>query len=136
MRSDPEGTRPRADAGFSLIEVLVAMVILAVGLLGVEAMAIGASRQIGMANRTTQYTLIATQELETGLREARQGRQPQARRYALEGGGSVDVVANPQVQPDAGTMWQITVTVTPPSGDHLRLQPVTVLGRALTPALP
>jgi Tfp pilus assembly protein PilV len=113
--------------------VLVAMVILAVGLLGVEAMAIGASRQIGMANRTTQYTLIATQELETELKAVRGGGQPQARRYALDGGGSVDVVANPQVQPDAGTMWQITVTVTPPSGDHLRLQPVTVLGRALTP---
>jgi prepilin-type N-terminal cleavage/methylation domain-containing protein len=133
VRSDPEGTRPRADAGFSLIEVLVAMVILAVGLLGVEAMAIGASRQIGMANRTTQYTLIATQELETELKAVRAGGQPQARRYALEGGGSVDVVANPQVQPDASTMWQITITVTPPSGDHLRLQPVTVLGRALTP---
>jgi Tfp pilus assembly protein PilV len=117
------------------MEVLVAMVILAVGLLGVEAMAIGASRQIGMANRTTQYTLVATQELETGLKEARAGRQPPARRYALDGGGSVDVVANPQVQPDATTLWQITVTVTPPSGGNLRLQPVTVLGRALTPRI-
>ncbi|HEY7769445.1 type IV pilus modification PilV family protein [Longimicrobium sp.] len=133
MTSDPAATRPRADAGFSLVEVLVAMVILAVGLLGVEAMAIGASRQIGMANRTTQYTLIATQELETELKTVRAGGQPQSRRYPLEGGGTVDVAANSQVLPDAGTMWQITATVTPPSGDHLRLQPITVRGRALTP---
>ncbi|MBW3654626.1 MAG: prepilin-type N-terminal cleavage/methylation domain-containing protein [Gemmatimonadetes bacterium] len=133
METDPARTRPRGDAGFSLVEVLVAMVILAIGLLGVEAMAIGASRQIGMANRTTQYTLIATQELETELKEVRLGRPANTRHYGLDNGTTVSVLAEPAVQPDLSTLWNLTVTVTPPSADHLRLQPVTVLGRALAP---
>ena len=131
--NDPACVRARGDAGFTLIEVLVAMLILAVGLLGVEAMAIGASRQIAVANRTTQYTLTATQELETALMAARNGADPQLNSYSLPDETTVDVLPAEEVQPDGSSLWIIEVTVTPPAGDHLALDPITVTGRALSP---
>lgn len=131
--TDSACVRARGDAGFTLIEVLVAMLILAVGLLGVEAMAIGASRQIAVANRTTQYTLVATQELETALMAARNNIDPEASSYSLPDATTVDVVPDEVVQPDGSSLWVIEVTVTPPAGDHLALDPITVTGRALSP---
>lgn len=123
----------RGDAGFTLVEVLVAMVILAIGLLGIEAMAIGASRQIAMANRTTQYTLLGSQEIEAALTQARAGAAPQARRFSLSNGAVVDVAPAAELQPDNSRLWTVTVTVTPPTSSHLRLSPITVIGRALSP---
>ena len=68
MAAETEATRgPRGRAGFTLIEVLIAMVILSVGLLALEGLAIGASRRVATANRLTEFTLIATHELETTL---------------------------------------------------------------------
>lgn len=54
----------RGDAGFTLIEVLIAMVILAVGLLAVEALGIGAARAVQRARVQSAYTALATDELE------------------------------------------------------------------------
>ena len=45
--------------GFTLIEVVVAMVILALGLLGLEALGIGAARSIATADRQSGYATIA-----------------------------------------------------------------------------
>jgi type IV pilus modification protein PilV len=53
-----------AQAGFSLIEVLIAMVILAVGLLAVEALGIGAARSVQRARVQSAYSALATDELE------------------------------------------------------------------------
>ena len=55
---------PRADAGFSLIEVLIAMIILSVGLLALESMAIGAARAVRRAAVQSNYTAIAQDLLE------------------------------------------------------------------------
>jgi prepilin-type N-terminal cleavage/methylation domain-containing protein len=133
---DPAGARARRDAGFTLVEVLVAMVILAIGLLGIEAMAIGASRQIAAANLTTEYTLLASQDLESELRRVRQRLPAQTRAYDVPEGPSVSVVSNAQAQPDGGSLWTVAVTVTPRTHTHLRLAPITVTGRALTPNPP
>ena len=63
----------RADAGFSLIEVLIAMVILSVGLLALEGLSIGAARVTAHASRRSLYTEQATDALERSLSALREG---------------------------------------------------------------
>jgi prepilin-type N-terminal cleavage/methylation domain-containing protein len=120
-------------AGFSLIEVLIAMVILAVGLLAIEAMAIGASRMVAGGDRNTEYTLLATQRLETQLLRVRTTTlNPQASDSTVNG-VRVQVVptsaAVAGVPAAGGTLWTISVTVTPPS-TVTNVKPVTVVASA------
>jgi len=120
-------------AGFSLIEVLIAMVILAVGLLAIEAMAIGASRMVAGGDRNTEYALLATQRLETQLMRVRTTTlNPQASDSTVNG-VRVQVVptstAVAGVAASGGTLWTISVTVTPPS-TVTNVQPVTVVASA------
>ena len=124
---------PRERGGFTLIEVLIAMVVLAVGLLALEAMAIGASRSIATANRMTEYTLIASQQLETTLERVRAGQNPVSGAQALTNGTVVDVNVQTNAQGAAGTLWTVRVTVTPPAGGvgNNALTPTTVTGRVL-----
>lgn len=132
-RTDPRLPAQRRDAGFSLIEVLVAMVILAVGLLAVEAMAIGAARQIASANHTTEYTLLASEQLETEILRLRTTNEnPQPRDFRVNGARVQVVPASAPVAGVAGaggTLWTIAVTVTPPS-TLTNVRPVTVTARA------
>jgi type IV pilus modification protein PilV len=58
-------------AGFTLIEVLVAMIILAVGLLGLEALGIAAARATAQAQHRTVLAAHATQALEDQVRQTR-----------------------------------------------------------------
>jgi type IV pilus modification protein PilV len=69
----PRNDRPPADAGFSLLEVLVAMVILSVGLLALEGVAVGAARTTAHASRRSLYTAVATDRLERTLSALREG---------------------------------------------------------------
>jgi prepilin-type N-terminal cleavage/methylation domain-containing protein len=62
--------------GFTLIEVLVAMVILALGLLGLEALGIGAARSIALADRQSDHATIASDSLESAMYQLRQGTLP------------------------------------------------------------
>jgi hypothetical protein len=59
--------------GASLIEILVAMLVLAVGLLGLEALGIHAARVIALADRTSGYATVASNSLDAALHEL--GRQ-------------------------------------------------------------
>jgi prepilin-type N-terminal cleavage/methylation domain-containing protein len=62
--------------GFTLIEVMVAMVILAVGLLSLEALAIGSARSISIADRQSGYATIASDSLESAVHQLRAGTVP------------------------------------------------------------
>jgi prepilin-type N-terminal cleavage/methylation domain-containing protein len=72
-----EPTRPAgrrdARAGFTLIEVLIALVILSVGLLGLEALGIGAARMVNLAQRESEWAALGTQYLEGALADLREG---------------------------------------------------------------
>lgn len=62
--------------GFTLIEVLVAMVILAIGLLGLEALGVSVARQNAQADRRSGYVALATDSLESALARLRAGESP------------------------------------------------------------
>jgi prepilin-type N-terminal cleavage/methylation domain-containing protein len=121
--------RLRGKQGSTLIEVLVAMVILAVGLLALESLAIGAVQQVASANRTSQYTLIASENLERALETGRRAPttiQAQQGQQVLPNGTQVVTLVTPQAI-GGGTVWRIDVTVTPPSTVK-NVQPVTLRG--------
>ena len=126
--------RARGRAGFTLIEVLVAMVILAVGLLALQAMTIGATRTVVRAERQGEFTAIATAELERSLAQFRAG-QAVASGTFTEGRSTVTrIVTNSAPVPiQGGTLTGITVEVRAaplPGTDNLGFRPVTVVGRA------
>lgn len=70
MRTEPH--RPRfSEDGFSLIEVLIAMVILAVGLLGLEALGIGVAKSLGRAERQNTMAADAVAAMERAQHQIR-----------------------------------------------------------------
>jgi prepilin-type N-terminal cleavage/methylation domain-containing protein len=125
--SDSVSPGPRGRDGFTLIEVLAAMVILAIGLLALEGMAIGAARQVAAANRTTEFTLVAAQELETALDRLRNDQGVASGSETLPSGARVETVVA-QNAIGGGTVFDVTVVVTPPSTSNLNLRPVTIRG--------
>lgn len=127
MSSDPSARRGRE--GFTLVEVLVAMIILAIGLLALEAMGIGAARAVVRADLQSRYTALATDRLEQTLVQIRQGGQVASSSESVNGATVVTLVD----QQAAGTRqsFTVTVTVSPPSNRRVNLTPVTVVGRDL-----
>ena len=57
-------TRPRSPEGFTLLEVLVALVVLSIGILGLAANAALVSRLVGDGSRLTLAATVATARLE------------------------------------------------------------------------
>lgn len=122
--------RPRRDAGFTLIEVLIALVILAIGLLAVEALGIGAARSVQRARVTGAYTALATDELEQAMAAitAAPTTAIATKSYTVATGSGASsgarVTRTATFAPVVGTvapgprelnLWTVTVTVLPPS---------------------
>lgn len=59
------------EEGFTLIEVLVAMLILTVGLLGLEALGIGAARSIAQAETRNELVAAASGAMEKAQQRVR-----------------------------------------------------------------
>jgi len=116
--------RPPANAGFSLLEVLVAMVILSVGLLALEGVAVGAARTTAHASRRSLYTAVATDALERTMAGLREGQATVGGTTAVTN-ASGRTIANAVVAiTDNGALaapspplrrYDVTVTVTPTS---------------------
>lgn len=118
MRTDLQARRRvRGQDGFTLIEVLIAMVILAVGLLGLEALGIGAARLVGRAERQGDYITAATTRLETTMAQLRNPGGPTP--PALQ----TEVIPGAQLRTESvgnGRLWTITVTITPTDSAHVK----------------
>lgn len=101
---------PRGKDGFTLVEVLIAMVILAVGLMSLEALGIGAARLVGRSERQGDFLAHATSRLETTMAQIRQSptTTPAADRTEQIPGASLRTRASV-----SGRLWTVTVTVTP-----------------------
>lgn len=128
-------TRSSGREGFTLIEVLVAMVILAVGLLALESMGIGAARMVARADRQSEYTAMATADLEAALNQFRttgavgggvRAEGPASVARTVTGLGTTNIAGGRTL-----TTVMVQVTVSPATGqNHLSFTPVTVVGRA------
>lgn len=116
-----ESARRLPEGGFTLIEVLIAMVILAVGLLGLEALGIGAARAVVRADQRTEYTSIATAYLESSMQQIRNGAAAPATGQAVvtpisggPGAGEPLTITRTVVQvPNTTRAYQVTIQVSP-----------------------
>lgn len=116
--------------GFTLIEVLIALVILAIGILGLEALGIYAIRAVAQADRNSRSAAVATLYLEDGLQKIRVGRRPRSCSKTLV--PSLDAVSRTAtISTVPSTPSMIEVTVTPASRGRVEL-PYTVRGYAYT----
>ena len=121
----------RPDAGFTLIEVLIAMVILAIGLLAVEALGIGAARSVQRARVQSAYSALASDELEQAMVTISQAPTASITEKNYTVGSGSGATSGARVKRTAtftavaGTapgrggnlnLWTVTVSVLPPSG--------------------
>ena len=130
----PEAGRARhPSGGFTLIEVMVAVVILAVGLLGLTGLGIRAVRSLGEADRSTRAAVTATELIETALVGLRRNHLPDQKCETLANG---DVVSRTVAVQNNRRLVRVTVMVTPePRGGVPR--PFEVQGHAfLTQPVP
>jgi type IV pilus modification protein PilV len=114
---------PRADAGFSLIEVLIAMIILSVGLLALEALGIGAARTVRRAEVQSDYAAIAQDLLEQTMVRITQAPTTAIADTSYTGAGGEQVSRTASFAAIPGTTrvgggtlsnWTVTVRVLPP----------------------
>ena len=135
MASEP-GPRPAprgAQAGFTLIEVLIAMIILSIGLLALESMGIGAARMARRADARTTYTAVAADTLEGTLNRIRAGAgQTGTSTYTHASTGAAVTVAVTNQAASSMTLWTVNVKVVPPTSSVLKSSDsVTVTSNAL-----
>jgi type IV pilus modification protein PilV len=119
--------------GFTLIEVLAAMLILAVGLLALQGLALTAMRLVHRSKVQTEHLSMATQTLEATLSRARDGQNPGNATSSFVVNGTSDqlrvitaATAVPNTLP-ARTRWDVVVTVVPGTRAYLGPQDSTRL---------
>ena len=113
--------------GFTIIEVLIAIVILSVGVLGMVGSAGLVSRMIGQGKRNTQAALVAQQRMET-IRETALSTNPRCTALANGTATTSGVTENWRVT-GAGRSRRIRVIVTYPTNRGVATDTVnTVVG--------
>lgn len=109
MKTEPSSAAASPQAGFTLIEVLFAFIILAFGLLALEALGIHASRLTARAAYQSDYVALATDSLESYTSQLLANTNP-GNRSGVVNGATVNITVA-----TAGTLRTVTVTVIPPA---------------------
>ena len=111
MHSPKSHISPRRQQGFSLIEVLIAILILAIGLLGMAHMQASGMRSTHGAYLRTQATILASDILDSMRANATAAR---AGNYdvALGGNGTAGTIEGDDV-----IAWKANLAATLPAGD-------------------
>lgn len=140
MHADSALRAPRGDEGFTLIEVMIAMVILAVGLLSLEALGIGAARVVTLSEKQGRYATLAASTMETMRNDIRAapGTLPiDQTTYVLLAGADTAVVKREAARQNV-KQARLTVTVSPrSSGSRLvRAAPVVLNSYLFDPRIP
>jgi prepilin-type N-terminal cleavage/methylation domain-containing protein len=121
--------RVGSDAGFTLIEVMVAMIILAVGLLGLQALGIGAIRAVHQGQKNTEFAVVAASHLEEAAHKVRRGCL-----VASESGHEVhsdDAVVVTRSITASGDLREIIIQVAPSAArQHVDPTPFTLSSNA------
>jgi prepilin-type N-terminal cleavage/methylation domain-containing protein len=97
--------------GFTLLEMLVAMMIMAVGLVGLESLTWTAVRQVARAQRQTRFVSIATDTLEQTVARVRFGNVTPSSSVTRSVDGATMLIQ----YSSAGGLRTVSVKVTPPS---------------------
>jgi prepilin-type N-terminal cleavage/methylation domain-containing protein len=119
-------------SGFTLIEVLIALLILSVGLLGLEALGVVAVRSVALADRNSRSATLASLYLEDAVQHIRQGRRPADCNNLLLLPSRDRVTRVVTISAAPNVLSQVTVTVTPePRGSTPR--PYTVSSSVFSP---
>lgn len=120
--------------GFTLVEVLFAMVILAVGLLALEGLGIVAVRSLGFAERNSRASVTAARYVEEALEQVRQDQLPASFSCSLSNGDRVTRAITYTAPPNATAVARVGISVTvtprPTSGAPV---PVTLSSYAYSP---
>jgi type IV pilus modification protein PilV len=103
----------RSQDGYTLVEVVVALVILSVGLLGLEALGIGASRMVNRAQRQSEYTEAAANLIENAMATIRNNQTPADATTTHQGA----TLALTTVR--TGQTFRVSVKITPPTTTKL-----------------
>jgi prepilin-type N-terminal cleavage/methylation domain-containing protein len=118
MSSRPSPVRlDVGSAGVTLVEVLVAMLILSVGLLALQALTAAAIRTAGRADRSTHASIVATSYMEDALAWLRAGRLPPALDCTLANGDAVARSARAVEDPRLAAV-EVRVELRPPTAPH------------------
>lgn len=133
VRAPGGGPLPHRN-GFTLIEVLIAMVILAVGLLGLEALGVVAVRSLGFAERNSRASVTAARYVEEALEQVRRNERPASFTCTLASGDRIQraITYTPPANATAVARVSISVTVTPRPTSSTPI-PVTVSSYAYSP---
>ncbi|MDY0268508.1 type IV pilus modification PilV family protein [Trichloromonas sp.] len=114
-------------SGFTLIEVLITLVIFAVGILGLALMQISAIKGNSVANRVTEAANIASNQIEqifswdyndnrleedtNGIYTLTNGADQVADGHQLDAGGNYDIIWNVQENTPVADSKTVDVTV-------------------------
>lgn len=121
-------------AGFTLIEVLMAMVILAVGLLGLQGLSVAAIQTVGFADRGTRAAATAVLYVEDAVQQIRAGMTPgSCTGLALASGELVTRSVTIAAVPGGASAVSVTVTPEPRRG---AARPFSIEARTYSPVLP
>ncbi|HEX8451020.1 MAG TPA: prepilin-type N-terminal cleavage/methylation domain-containing protein [Longimicrobium sp.] len=140
MHADSAPRAPRGNEGFTLIEVMIAMVILAVGLLSLEALGIGAARVVTLSEKQGRYATLAASSMESLRNQIRNAPATlpisQTTQVLLVGGDTATVKREATRQ--AVKQARLTVTVSPKAtGARLvRAAPVVLNSYLFDPQIP